>query len=121
MTDMEDYKFKMNADGVQQVVTNLIDNAVNHHHGTAPIEVKGRIQDDFYHVSVSGPGPLIPADERERIFERLYRLDTSRYRGTGGSGLGLAIVKEIINKHEGETGVSSEDGINTFWFTLPVK
>ena len=121
MTDMEDYKFKMNADGVQQVVTNLIDNAVNHHHGTAPIEVKGRMQNRFYQVSVSGPGPVIPANERERIFERLYRLDTSRNRGTGGSGLGLAIVKEIINKHEGETGVSSEDGINTFWFTLPVK
>jgi two-component system, OmpR family, sensor histidine kinase BaeS len=58
---------------------------------------------------------------KERIFERLYRLDTSRSRETGGHGLGLAIVKEIIDKHNGQIRVSSEDGINTFCFTLPIR
>ena len=121
ITEAEDCTFRLNADGVQQVMTNLIDNALNHHQGSSPIKVRGRIQETVYHVSVSSPGPHIPEEEKERIFERLYRLDTSRSRQTGGSGLGLAIVKEIIDKYNGRVGVHSEKGINTFWFTLPIE
>lgn len=121
VTELEDCTLRLHADGIQQVMTNLIDNAVKHHEGRRPIHIKGEAADDAYHVSVKSPGPAIPDDEKDRIFERLYRLDTSRSRETGGHGLGLAIVKEIIDRHEGEIGVISEDGINTFWFTLPMR
>ncbi|SFK88783.1 sensor histidine kinase [Salinicoccus halodurans] len=121
ITDAEDCTFRLNAEGVQQVMTNLIDNALNHYEDSAPIQIKGSAQGGLYHVSVSAPGPAIPDKEKERIFERLYRLDTSRSRETGGHGLGLAIVKEIIDKHNGQIRVSSEDGINTFCFTLPIR
>ncbi len=107
--------------GVQQVMTNLIDNAVNYHQGDESIQIKGRFQNELYQVSVKSYGPAIPDAQQARIFERLYRMDTSRNRETGGHGLGLAIAKEIIDKHNGEIDVISEDGINTFWFTLPVQ
>lgn len=119
--DIKDCSLRVNADGIQQVVTNLIDNALNHYEGTAPVYIKGNLQNNFYHVSVSNPGPMIPDKEKNLIFERFYRIDSSRNRQTGGSGLGLAIVKEIIDSHSGEIKVFSENGINTFCFTLPVK
>lgn len=119
--DTDDCEFRMHSDGVQQVMTNLIDNAVNYHQGDESIQIKGRFQNELYHVSVKSYGPAIPDAQQARIFERLYRMDTSRNRETGGHGLGLAIVKEIIDKHNGEIDVISEDGINTFWFTLPVQ
>ncbi len=119
--DTDDCEFRMHSDGVQQVMTNLIDNAVNYHQGDESIQIKGRFQNELYHVSVKSYGPAIPDAQQARIFERLYRMDTSRNRETGGHGLGLAIAKEIIDKHNGEIDVISEDGINTFWFTLPVQ
>lgn len=119
--DTDDCEFRMHSDGVQQVMTNLIDNAVNYHQGDESIQIKGRFQNELYHVSVKSYGPAIPDAQQARIFERLYRMDTSRNRETGGHGLGLAIAKEIIDRHNGEIDVISEDGINTFWFTLPVQ
>lgn len=119
--DTDDCEFRMHSDGVQQVMTNLIDNAVNYHQGDESIQIKGRFQNELYQVSVKSYGPAIPDAQQARIFERLYRMDTSRNRETGGHGLGLAIAKEIIDKHNGEIDVISEDGINTFWFTLPVQ
>lgn len=119
--DLEDCTFKLNSDGVLQVLTNLIDNALNYHQGSTPIQITGKQQNEDYYVSVKSHGPAIPDDQKELIFERLYRIDTSRSRASGGSGLGLAIVKEIIEKHDGQLGVNSNNGVNKFWFTLPVK
>jgi len=119
-TKSEVHELRLNPEGIQQVLTNLIANAVNHYQGDGPILIEGVIRNDFYHISVSNPGPPVPEVEKERIFERFYRMDCSRDRQTGGSGLGLAIAKEIIDAHNGEIGVVSKENINTFWFTLPV-
>lgn len=119
--EVENCTLSLNTEGIQQVMTNLIDNALNYYEGTAPIDIKGSIQDNFYYITIKNPGLLIPGEEQVRIFERLYRLETSRNRETGGSGLGLAIAKEIVEHHQGEISVSSEEGINTFYITLPIQ
>ena len=67
-------------------------------------------------------GPGIPAEARERVFERFYRVDRARSRDTGGTGLGLAIVKHIVQAHGGEVWLSSELGEGTtLFFTLPTE
>jgi two-component system, OmpR family, phosphate regulon sensor histidine kinase PhoR len=68
---------------------------------------------------VRDDGPGIPAESRERVFERFYRVDRARSRDTGGTGLGLSIVKHIVQAHGGEVWVKSEPGEGaTFFFTL---
>lgn len=111
----------IHVEGIQQVISNLLENAINYYDGKSPIKVIGESQKKGFNVSVSGPGKFIPEAERSNIFERFYRLDESRSRVTGGSGLGLAIAKEIIERHGGEIGVSTRSNQNVFWFTLPVS
>lgn len=118
---VESYTFSLHSEGIQQVITNLMDNAINHYQGDEPLHIEGAVQNGFYHVSVRGPGETIPGEEKHHIFERFYRLDTSRSRKTGGSGLGLAIAREIIEAHNGRIGVTPKGNTNTFWFDLPVR
>jgi two-component system phosphate regulon sensor histidine kinase PhoR len=83
------------------------------------VEAKA-LADKRIEVSVQDDGPGIPAEARERVFERFFRVDRARSRETGGTGLGLSIVKHIIQAHGGEVGVRSEAGQgSTFYFTLP--
>lgn len=108
-------------EGILQVMNNLIDNAIRYYEGTGPIRIKGEIEKGSYMLSIIGPGQTIPREAKEKIFERLYRVDSSRGRGyTGGTGLGLAISKEIIEHHKGEIGVKLEGNCHTFTFSLPV-
>lgn len=104
--------------GIQQVISNLIDNAISHYNGTGSITIKGENQGKKYVFSISGPGQHISEEDRNKIFERFYRADPSRTRVSGGSGLGLAISKEIIEHHKGLIGVTSEGDYHTFWFTI---
>lgn len=117
----EDCTFRMNAEGILQVLTNLIDNAVNYYEGAGQIILKGACHKRIYSISLSSPGPVIPDDEKDLIFERFHRMDNSRSRETGGSGLGLAIAKEIIKKHDGTIEVESEAGMNTFFISVPIR
>src|SRR5699024_4241952 len=111
---------KVYDDGIQQVISNLIDNAIQHYIGTNSIKIKGTNKGHEYMFTISGPGHEIPEGERANIFERFYRVDPSRARDSGGTGLGLAISKEIIGYHAGKIGVSSEGNYHTFWFTVPL-
>jgi signal transduction histidine kinase len=72
------------------------------------------------HVTVRDTGEGIPVEDLPHIFERFYRTDRARSRGTGGSGLGLAITRSLVEAHGGRIWVHSTEGEgSTFTFTLP--
>ncbi len=106
--------------GIQQVITNLLRNALSYYEGEGAVTLVGEIQKSFYVISVTGPGQPIPEEERTRIFERLYRIDASRNRRSGGSGLGLAISKEIVERHRGILALETDGNLHQFIVKLPV-
>jgi two-component system sensor histidine kinase BaeS len=109
----------IHVESIQQVISNLLDNAIRYYVGTDAIVLTGKNQSDGYYMSVSGPAKPIPDNEKDQVFKRFYRLDASRSRDTGGSGLGLAITKEIVERHQGKIGVDTTTDHNTFWVVLP--
>jgi signal transduction histidine kinase len=105
------------ADGgrIQQVVFNLVDNALRHTPAAGQVTVGARREDGSVVVTIADTGEGIPPEELPLVFERF------RKRHSSGRGLGLAIVRSIIRAHGGEVGVSSEVGRgSTFWFRLPI-
>lgn len=118
--DVESCKLSIHIEGIQQVVSNLLENAIRYYEGIGPIVVMGEKQGNGYRISITGPSKPIPDEEKENVFRRFYRLDSSRSRMTGGSGLGLAITKEIVERHHhGEIGIETTINSNTFWVELP--
>lgn len=115
----DEQEIMINVEGVQQVLSNLIDNAIRYYEGISAIQITGEQLIDSYKISVTGPGKPIESDEANKVFERFYRIDESRNDQTGGSGLGLSIAKEIVDKHGGDIGLIPGHNENTFWFTLP--
>lgn len=107
-------------EGIRQVLSNLIDNAIRYYSGEGEILIKGETIQSAYQISVIGPSYFISETEKESIFERFNRLDSSRSRDTGGTGLGLSIAKKIVEQHYGSIGVIPEEKHNTFWFTIPI-
>ncbi len=108
-------------DRLQQVVLNLVDNAIKYGKPGGDVAIGARAsEEDIVEAWVSDDGGGIPPEARERIFERFYRVDRGRSREQGGTGLGLSIVKHIIHAHGGEVRVASDVGKGTtFFFTLP--
>ena len=106
---------------VNQVLHNLLENAVAYTHKGGTINVAAAKQGDWVEVSVSDTGEGIPAEDLPNIFERFYRVDKSRARVTGGSGLGLTIAKRLVEAHGGTITVQSKPGKGSrFSFTLPI-
>jgi two-component system phosphate regulon sensor histidine kinase PhoR len=95
---------------INQVMTNLISNAVKYSNDQSTITVSFRIGNDYVETSVKDTGEGIPEKDVHRIFERFYRVDKSRSREKGGTGLGLAIVKHIMEGHNSHVDVKSEPG-----------
>jgi two-component system phosphate regulon sensor histidine kinase PhoR len=114
-------KSKADADRLQQVLFNLIENAIKYGRLEGTVTIGGKpVENDKVEMWVQDDGPGIPEEARERVFERFYRVDRARSRETGGTGLGLSIVKHIVQAHGGEVWVNSELGKGTtFFFTLP--
>ena len=107
---------------VSQVIRNLLDNAITHTPSGGTIEVSVSNGSGEAKTVVSDDGSGIPKEELPHIFDRFYRVDKSRSRGTGGTGLGLTIAKEIVESHDGTITVESEVGEGTkFEFSLPTK
>jgi two-component system phosphate regulon sensor histidine kinase PhoR len=107
-------------DQLQQVFTNLIDNAVKYGQSGNPIIVTARARDPLpgrsgagITVSIFNSGEGIPAQHIPRLTERFYRVDAARSRQLGGTGLGLAIVKHIITRHKGTLNIESTPGHGT--------
>lgn len=105
---------------LEQMLTNLIDNAVKFNREGGTVEVSLSEGDKTNLISVSDAGEGISSEHLPRLFERFYRTDRARSREIGGTGLGLAIVKHLARLHEGEVSVSSivEKG-STFTIELP--
>ena len=109
------------ADAMNQVFGNLIENAVKYGSSGKRIEVGARPVAEGIEFWVRDFGPGIASEHLERIFERFYRVDKARSRESGGTGLGLAIVKHIVQVHGGRISVESELGAGAnFHFTLPL-
>ena len=107
-------------DLIQQVIYNLIDNAVKFTPEKGTITVFAENNGEVTKVSIRNSGPGISEEEIARIFERFYKVDKSRSYDTKGVGLGLYIVKTIINMHDGEISASSKQGEYTeFAFEIP--
>lgn len=106
---------------MQRALSNLLSNAIRFTPRGMAIKVRMGVEDGWATLSISNPGPEIPPDQRERIFERLYRIDRSRREGqTDNVGLGLAITKSIVEMHGGQISVSSQDGQVIFLLRLPI-
>ena len=107
-------------DRLQQVLFNLIDNAIKCGRSSGDVRITAAPgEDGFVEVCVADDGAGIAPEACERLFERFFRADKARSRDQGGTGLGLAIVKHIIQSHGGEVRVESQVGTGTsFFFTL---
>jgi two-component system phosphate regulon sensor histidine kinase PhoR len=107
-------------EGIEQILTNLIDNAIKYTPEGGKVSVSAYAIDGGVQVDVEDTGIGIPAKDIPRIFERFYRVDKARSRILGGTGLGLSIVKHIVLTHKGKVWVESEVGKGTkFSFTIP--
>jgi two-component system phosphate regulon sensor histidine kinase PhoR len=105
---------------LDQILVNLIDNAVKYTRPEGQVRVEARRDGDGVRIEVRDDGPGIAAKHRERVFERFYRADPSRAREAGGTGLGLSIVKHLVESMDGEVGVEpNEPSGSIFWLRLP--
>ena len=107
-------------DGITQVIYNLLDNAVKFAKPGSCITVRLYIEDKKAFVSVKDEGETIPPDDLPYIFDRFHKSDRSRSLDKDGVGLGLYLVKTILNSHDEDIAVKSEDGVTEFVFTLPL-
>ncbi|WP_040951233.1 ATP-binding protein [Gorillibacterium massiliense] len=123
----EDVKLfaKADEDRLEQVLTNLLDNAVRHTPSGAAIHLTAGLSilrgDRAVFLEVRDEGQGIPAEDLSYIFERFYKADKARTRGSSGTGLGLAIAKNIVDAHKGSIQVKSKVGQGTtFTLQLPL-
>ena len=107
---------------LEQVLLNLVDNAVKYTPGGGKIVVRAFERDEMVRIEVEDNGPGIEPRHRARVFERFYRVDKGRSREVGGTGLGLAIVKHLAEAMDGQVGVepASPHG-SIFWILLPAS
>jgi signal transduction histidine kinase len=121
VNDLEgEYMVNGNAERLEQVVMNLINNAVKYSPTSRTVIIKASQNDNHVRVYVTDFGIGLTDKQQERIFERFYRVEDKKYMSSG-LGMGLYISKEIINHHNGKIGVQSELGHgSTFYFDLPL-
>jgi two-component system phosphate regulon sensor histidine kinase PhoR len=109
------------ANSLQEVLQNLLDNALQYTPAGGKIEVSALSTDSRVVVTVADTGIGIPQVEQERIFERFYRVDAARSREAGGTGLGLSIARHIMEAHGGHLWVESAVGEGSrFHFSIPI-
>lgn len=114
----QELQVQVDALKMSQVIRNLLYNAINHTKDRESIRVEARTRQGVIHVSVSNPGPSIPEDERELIWERYQRSQHESGRRLG-TGIGLSIVSTILKAHDMNYGVDCQDGWTSFWFECP--
>jgi two-component system sensor histidine kinase SenX3 len=103
------------------MVHNLLDNAIRHSPDGGEVRAALAGHDGQVELRITDTGLGIPARDLDRIFERFYRVDPARSRGTGGTGLGLAIVRHVVQSHGGDVEVRSVLGAgSTFIVRIPL-
>lgn len=118
--DGEVILIKGNAERLEQVIMNLISNAVKYSQEDKTISVRTTLHENYVRVSVIDRGIGLSAEQKQRIFERFYRVEDKKFM-TSGLGMGLYISAEIIRNHNGQIGVDSEPGKGAaFYFDLPL-
>ncbi len=106
---------------IQQVMLNLIKNAINYT-DSGTITIIGKAKQSVFTIDVIDTGIGIPLEEQDKIFKRFYRLDEARSRASGGSGLGLSIIKNVVKKHQGNIRLTSELDVGShFSIDLPLQ
>lgn len=103
-------EFNADSNRVEQVLTNLLQNAIRYVPKGKKIEIFWQEDPDGVRLRVKDNGPGIPKEHQNRLFERFYRIDEARSREVGGTGIGLSIVKHIMQRHGGSVKVISEPG-----------
>jgi len=98
------------ANKLRQVLVNLVDNAIKYSPKGGSVEIRLAAENGEFRIEVADEGLGIPSSERERIFEKFYRLDPQQSGGVGGSGLGLYICRELVERMNGRLEVDSEPG-----------
>jgi two-component system phosphate regulon sensor histidine kinase PhoR len=114
----ERFRVLGNAERLEQVLMNFINNAVKYSPGNKDVIVSTTLQNDSVRVAVTDHGVGLSAEQISKIFDRFYRVEDKKFM-TSGLGMGLYISAEIINSHQGKIGVESEPGKgSTFYFEL---
>jgi two-component system, OmpR family, sensor histidine kinase ResE len=117
----ENLWIQIDQDRIEQVLTNLIDNAIRHTPEGQSVTVRLTKEESYLKVDVQDTGVGIPEEDIPYVFERFYKADKARTRSKGGTGLGLAIAKNIVEAHEGNISVTSKQNMGTtFTFYLPL-
>ena len=109
-----------NKEDIEHILSTLIDNAIKHTEPTKQIIVELKKEKNEIIMQVKNMGQAIPEAEREKIFERFYRIDKSRNRNEKRYGLGLSIAKSTVQKYKGKIEVSCIDGFTIFKVTIPI-
>ncbi|WLR43778.1 ATP-binding protein [Bacillus carboniphilus] len=118
--DIESNHYEFDPDRLEQVLTNLIDNAFRHTSDGGEIKINVKSHQGGLKFDISDTGVGIKEEDLPFVFERFYKADKARTRGRSGTGLGLAIVKNIVEAHEGTISVhSKEKEGTTFSFFIP--
>ena len=109
-----------NKEDIEHILSTLIDNAIKHTEPQKEVMVEVSKEKNDIVMQVKNMGESIPEEEREKIFERFYRIDKSRNRKEKRYGLGLAIAKSTVEKYGGKIEVDCEDGVTVFVVCIPV-
>ena len=109
----EDAEIEIDPNLMHEALTNLIENAIKYGDSDTTVVIKGEVLNNYVKISVINKGEGIPKEESDRVFDRFYRVESSRNRSSGGAGLGLAIVKSIISWHKGKIELRSEPDVET--------
>ena len=117
--ELDEYYIEGNEELLRQVWINLIDNAIKFSHRCGSVSVGISEENEALTVTVSNTGNDIPSDKIDRIWGKFYQADESH--SSEGNGVGLAIVKRIVELHNGQASVKSENGVTSFYVTLPKK
>lgn len=104
-----------------RLFSNLVANALKYGHGASYIHLTAKQLGEKVVITVADDGEKIPAESVKHLFDRFYRVESSRNKATGGTGLGLAIVQSIVELHHGSVTARSDDQETAFVVTLPVK